>query len=316
MNNKFLKSRLSRKGFTFVEVLIAFVIIAAITVPMYDTIISSLKINHRTRDTVNANHFAQQMLETMKAESMDDWAEYGINKVSTSDDGWITYESYPEETKKFHVLAKIKLKRESSELDNFTNISSDDSSNNQTEEQVSNDSQSSNNSISFDVQQAVEIARLSKEGTRETKFTFPFISYGYENSTTSKICRLDTLRTYEHDGAVQLIHRKSVNYNWVDMYKKLFEYPPNKFIYKIVVEDDCPELNRNKPVLRLSNGSGIPMTIYVIGDPESKKLKLKIEQDWCSYADWSEGIEIIRIDEDNSDGNSDNGCDDESEGNT
>jgi len=53
---------------TLVEVLVTLAVLSIMTVPIFDTFLKSMEINHKTMSTVSANHVGQQALETLKSD--------------------------------------------------------------------------------------------------------------------------------------------------------------------------------------------------------------------------------------------------------
>lgn len=64
---KLLKQKLNNKGLSLIEVLIALAILSIMTIPVFDTFLESMKINHQTMITVSANHVGQHVLELLKS---------------------------------------------------------------------------------------------------------------------------------------------------------------------------------------------------------------------------------------------------------
>jgi len=65
-----LRRKMNKKGMTLVEVLVTLAVLSIMAVPIFDTFLESMKINHKTMSTVTANHVGQQVLEKLKSKEI------------------------------------------------------------------------------------------------------------------------------------------------------------------------------------------------------------------------------------------------------
>ncbi|MBN2898537.1 MAG: prepilin-type N-terminal cleavage/methylation domain-containing protein [Clostridia bacterium] len=67
-----IQNQVNNRGITLVEVLITLAVLGIMAVPIFNTFMESMTINHKTMVTVSANHIGQKVLEQLKAEGSID----------------------------------------------------------------------------------------------------------------------------------------------------------------------------------------------------------------------------------------------------
>ena len=82
MKRKTVNQKQSNKGFTLVEVLVAILILAIIVVPLLSAFVMSAKTNAKARQTLRATTLAQNVMEELKAYSLETSANHH-NKTKT-----------------------------------------------------------------------------------------------------------------------------------------------------------------------------------------------------------------------------------------
>ena len=73
----------SNKGFTLVEVLVAIVILAIIVVPLLSAFVVSARTNAKARQTMRATTLAQNIMEELKAHSLETSADNYNNQTDS-----------------------------------------------------------------------------------------------------------------------------------------------------------------------------------------------------------------------------------------
>ncbi|MEG1870619.1 MAG: prepilin-type N-terminal cleavage/methylation domain-containing protein [Peptostreptococcaceae bacterium] len=120
LTNKNIKSRKCKKGFTLLEVIIAFALISIFIIPISNLVLSSVKINKQTENKQQAKAVLQDMVEDIKAiEDLSTAIINPLNKVETVGEDGKLYYSLSGDINRFSIEGFIK--EESLVIDNKTN---------------------------------------------------------------------------------------------------------------------------------------------------------------------------------------------------